>query len=85
MTQTRLPGRIAREIMRVACQGSGIIDADMIHPTQILAERGYIIITALPDDCYEIEPTELAKQRGATKPKGWRRYPPLLRTKTVTA
>jgi hypothetical protein len=85
MTQIRLPGRTAREIMRVACHGSGIIDATMIHPTQILAQRGYLTITALSDGCYEIAPTTLAKLRGATKPKGWRRYPPLLRTIPVTA
>jgi hypothetical protein len=77
MTQNRLPGRIAREIMRSACWGSGIITADQLAASQVLAKRGYLIITSLPDGHYQIEPTRLAQMRGAISRQGWRRYPPL--------
>jgi hypothetical protein len=78
MNQTRLPGRIGREIMHIACWGTGIISADQLAPTQILAERGYLTITNLHNGYYRIEPTERAKMTGATTDRrGWRRYPPL--------
>jgi hypothetical protein len=77
MTQKRLPGRIARAIMHIACWGDRIITEDKLIAAQILAERGYLIITALQDGRYEIKPTERARMKGATAPQGWRRYPPL--------
>jgi hypothetical protein len=77
MTQNRLSGRLARQIMHIACWGTGIISVDQLAPTQILAERGYLIITDLHNGHYQIEPTRLAQRKGAISRQGWRRYPPL--------
>jgi hypothetical protein len=72
----RLAGRLGREIMRIACEGDGIIDEDKVDGAHILAARGYLTITALDGGRYQVAVTKLAREftRGNFR---WQRFPRL--------
>jgi hypothetical protein len=77
---TRLSGRLAREIMRAACDptpGARIIREALLPAAQILAERGYITVTNLDNGWHQVERTSLARALGSNSLRRWRRYPTL--------
>jgi hypothetical protein len=53
-----------------------VIEAQLVEPANLLAERGYINLQSLPDGRYQVEVTDLARERSRNL-RGWRRYPPL--------
>jgi hypothetical protein len=51
-----------------------IIEAQLVEPATLLAQRGYINLQSLPDGRYQVELTDLAREKSKSL---WRRYPPL--------
>ena len=74
-----LKTHMQREIMRVARnsdRAKRVIPVRLFAAAQIMAERGYVTITALTGDRYRLDLTKRARAASKTL-IGWRRYPPL--------
>lgn len=74
--QTKLKTRVQRKIMRIACnldQAERIIQSSLLAAAQIMAARGYVTITSLPDGRHRLDLTQRARAVSST----WYRYPPL--------